>query len=267
VHKQLKGAWERDVDGLRADVRSLLADGDGTVLLKYLNDDNELDFRTRKNGVCAPLARVVMGTLELGVSEGIGWPVVKWVIETATNLKVCHDISRSTMYNIVERLDVVNHMYVAFRVAGYMDKEIVPAFCGGHDGTMYHGRNIAGMTLQFGEHYLALGAVDVADGTAVTAFTAFVQKLERLCATLKDSEVSLEINKFLLGMRSSLSDKCAVETKWARLLEEKKFDILEATAEFNALSKEEQARLAEVRAREWGRRVNRRASPSGRASE
>jgi hypothetical protein len=161
-------------------------------------------------------------------------------------LRVCHDISNASLYQIVERLDVANHIFANFKIAGYKAQDIVHAFGGEHDGTTYAGRHIAGRSLRFGQEHLALGVADVADGTALSAFTSFCSKIERVCLSILPSERSLEVNKLMLDMRSSLSDKCVIESKWGRLLEEKKFNIAEATAEFEALSEEEKRAKLEV---------------------
>ena len=111
--------------------------------------------------------------------------------------------------------------------------------CGSSHGTTKLGNSLSGAGIQIGERYYSMG-VD-----AVTA--SFVRRLECLWSILDhlpEGTITPELNTLLLSLKSSLSDRCKVEIKWARLLEERKMNIVQE--QFTSLSVMEQKQKAEV---------------------
>jgi hypothetical protein len=111
-----------------------------------------------------------------------------------------------------------------------------------HDGTSHRGRSIQGSQLQLGDFIMSFGVGGVQDGTATTSFNDFARRIEKAC---KLPGLDLDLNEVdpnasrlsrfllhihfidhdfqvLLKVRNSISDRCAVEIKWARLLEDRK---------------------------------------------
>jgi hypothetical protein len=247
----LKTTSQHQYEALQGDLQRLLMT-EGSLderFRPYLNEEGEFDFRqeTERGGVsiAVMLAILLMGLLELGVTENLCWPITAYFILAITGHKVAHGLTRKFLYNIVERLDVLANMQIAFLLVGYMLEDIA-GICAPHDGTSYAGRHIAGRALNIGGTNVSLGMEDVPDGTAMVAFAAFYAKLVLICDSIKDTALYLDINQVLLRIKHSLNDACSVETKWARALENKKFSTINAMKEYDDLSEEEKMRLAAV---------------------
>jgi hypothetical protein len=167
------------------------------------------------------------------------------VHEFATG-QVCSDKpSRGWQQNLMRRAEVLCDLQVAFVLVKYLKTHSFADLVALHDGTTKLGVALAGAGLNIGGAYYSLGVEAVSDGTALSAFTSLLRRLDWICSTLpQGSEDQLQTKEVLLRLRSSLSDRCKVEIKWARLLEERRFEEVEK--EFATLFVEEKKDKAKV---------------------
>jgi hypothetical protein len=120
----------------------------------------------------------------------------------------------------------------------------------GHDGTTKRGVKLSGADIAVGsvsagdQKVFSLGIEEVADGTAVTALDSFMRRLETLLSSLRPAVLSDDMRKVLLKIQAGLSDRCPVELKWTRLLQEKKFDLIQQ--HYQSLPLDQQVDLARV---------------------
>jgi len=73
----------------------------------------------------------------------------------------------------------------------------------------------------------SLGVEEVADGTAVSSLDSFIRRLESLLRSARVSNLNDELRSVLLKIQACLSDRCPVELKWNRLLQERKFELVQ----------------------------------------
>ena len=107
------------------------------------------------------------------------------------------------------------------------------------------GKHVQGYKVQIEDVCLSLGVSQVADGCATTSFSSFLRRIKQILSSLgRGGDLEALLRETLEKMVTSLSDKCPTEVKWAHLLEDKKFELIER--EYVQMSKEEQKAKAKV---------------------
>ncbi len=102
-----------------------------------------------------------------------------------------------------------------------------------HDNTRKKGRVLAGAQITVGDvsnrthRVYSLGVEEVADGTAVSSLDSFMRRLESLLRSARVSNLNDELRSALLQIQACLSDRCPAELKWNRLLQERKFELVQ----------------------------------------
>ena len=200
------------------------------------------------DGTYHPDFEALMMANLMDTSFSKAWAVTKRNYEIMAGLRadiktVCTDCpSLSWMQKCLKRADVLCDLQIALCLLNHANWDIVAA----HDGTTVFGHHMQGFQLMLGDRTFSLGIDEVEDGTAVVSFASFMRRVTEILETMQSQGINVDadVEKVLLKISSSLSDRCAVELKWAQLLEDKKFDVIQER--YSALSEERQRQLAKV---------------------
>jgi len=183
----------------------------------------ETTFRD-ENGRYDPDIELLMMEMVMSTSYSKAWPLTKLVYESTTG-NTCQDSpSLSWLQNLVKRANILCDMQIALVLLQHKGSGVTVL----HDGTQYHGQIIQGSQFVINDTIISLGVQEVEDGTAVSSFNSFKRRLVQVLATLtEEDKMDKVMNEILLKLAASLSDRCAVEIKWAGLLEEQRFAAIQ----------------------------------------
>jgi len=187
------------------------------------------------------------------------WPIMKAVYRGVTGGKTLADEpSRSFLQELIRRADVLADLQIALALTDPEVKSVtVP-----HDGSTKKGIHLSGdQVLIFGRMF-SLGVEAVEDGTAATALESFLRRLKDALDTL-GPDADADLRTVLIKLTASLSDRCPVETKWIKLLEERKFT--EIKSQFVDMPLHEQREIACVWTLLYGARAVRHDRKSQQA--
>jgi hypothetical protein len=194
----------------------------------------------RSDGTYEPRFELALmrAVFELGYKKAVS--MVKDIYRLSGH-EITDNPARSYLQRIMRRLAILCEMQVALAVIEHIGKLITAL----HDATGHKGRHVQAFKLQVGEIMYSLGVSEVADGCATTSFVAFVRRLQQLITSLdKAGQEDQLLRDALQKISSSLSDTCATEGKWAKLLEEKRFETIQH--DYSQMAPEEQKAKAKV---------------------
>ena len=155
-------------------------------------------------------------------SYSVAWPLMKCVYQNLTGKLLSDTPSQPWQADTIRRASVLADMQIALALLDYLAADIAVL----HDGTTKRGIHLQGSQIMLNGAVFSLGVEAVADGTAVTAFNALYRRLND-CLKTVGGNVDDNLRAAMQKLHSSMSDRCPVEIKWARLLEDKKFDIIQ----------------------------------------